>query len=136
MTDVGSNGALPPRPLLELMLRAREGVSRYRPWVASTPQPEIDPAREMNRWLQGSAISNPTLQEYLNELVPPESHRYVLNRIVDLSRSILYLTLEPWRVGRRWADFELYAEVVVNMVCWTAAKLDETPCDPVHVSGA
>lgn len=135
MTDVVGHPLLPPRPLLEMMLRAREGRCRYRPLVAGVPGAEFSPSEEVNNWLRQRAAIDPAVQRYLSEHVPRESHAYVLNRIVDMARGILYSTLEPWRTGVRWSQFERYAGRVVELACWTMVTLDEPPCDPHYKAG-
>jgi hypothetical protein len=123
--------ALPPAPLLELMLRAREGRSSYRIGTADC-RIEVDPAEEVNRWLRRRVEKDDGLVEYLRHGVPQQSWRYALNRVTDASRELLYSTLEPWRIGTRYAQFERYAARVVALMCWAFVSLDDDPCLPLY----
>jgi len=123
------NPVLPPRPLLEMMLRAREGRGVYAVGEGELGA-VIEPAEEVIRWLRREAEVHSDLVKYLREEVPVECREYALNRVVDAARDVLYRTLEPWRIGDRWSQFERYAARVVAVVCWSYVQLNDDPCNP------
>ena len=126
-------GPFPARPLLELMVRAKSGRWAYRPGNVSS-EPELNPIEEADRWLRAKAELDPGMRLYLEEEVPPESRQYVLNRVVDMAKQILYSTMDPWRTGPMWSQFERYAGRVVQLACFACITLDEDPCDPLFPS--
>ena len=128
---------LPRRPLLELLLRARDGLAAYSAVpLGGGSATEIRPAREARSWLWQCVLGNPLMQEYLKG-IPSQSRQYVVNRVLDGATDMLYASLEPWRVGSRWAKFEGHAFRMVGMACWVCTELDDDPCDPTWVdSGA
>ena len=90
---------------------------------------EIEPAREATLWLYQNVANNPLMQRYL-EKVPVPSQVFAINRAVDYVRDLLYTTLEPWRIGRRWRDFEDYADYLIGVSCWVTTTLNDDPCVP------
>jgi len=126
---------LPRRPLLELLLRARDGLEAYMAVPLSGGSPaEIQPAREARNWLWQCVTDNPLMQEYLKG-VPAQSQQYVVNRVLDNAIELLYAGLESWRVGSRWTRFEGHAYRIAGMACWVCTELDDAPCDPTWTDG-